>query len=161
MSADWTGPIHGSYWVRPGKLLAGPYPVAWKADITRQNFERLWSAGINYFVDLTEPDECEPYLGVLWDGAEYHRLSIPDFDTPHPDHLRDILDVIDAALLMARTVYVHCLGGIGRTGTVIGCYLVRHGMPGPEAVKTVTRWRGVTSPETEAQRQMIQNWREE
>ena len=42
--------------------------------------------------------------------------------------LKHILDEIDGAILNGKTVYVHCLGGIGRTGTVVGCYLVRHGI---------------------------------
>ena len=39
-----------------------------------------------------------------------------------------ILDDVDAALADGGAVYVHCWGGIGRTGTVVGCWLVRHGL---------------------------------
>ena len=53
-------------------------------------------------------------------------------------------------------VYVHCWGGIGRTGTVVGCWLVRHGMTGDEALAEFaspgrwfnrpccSRWAGAT-----------------
>ena len=34
-----------------------------------------------------------------------------------------------------RRVYVHCRAGIGRTGTVIGCYLAEQGLDGPAAVR--------------------------
>lgn len=45
--------------------------------------------------------------------------------TPTVDQMRAILDAIDRAA--GSIVYVHCWGGHGRTGTVAGCYLVRHG----------------------------------
>ena len=36
-----------------------------------------------------------------------------------------------------RTVYLHCRGGIGRTGTVLGCYLVRQGQTAEEALASI------------------------
>ncbi len=42
------------------------------------------------------------------------------------------LDTIDRLLDEGRTVYVHCWGGIGRTGTVVGSWLVRHQVTAPE-----------------------------
>ena len=79
-----------------------------------------------------------------------------------------ILDTIDEALAEGHTVYVHCWGGIGRTGTVVGCHLVRHGKQGEEALEEIARWwqtiekrpRHPRSPETEAQVDYILNWRE-
>ena len=85
-------------------------------------------------------------------------------ETPTQEEMAGILDTIDAALDAGHTVYVHCYGGIGRTGTVIGCYLVRHGMSGEEALEEIAGLRQGTpdgwkrSPETEPQRQMVQNW---
>ncbi len=80
----------------------------------------------------------------------------------------DILDTIDAALEEGRTVYVHCWGGVGRTGTVVGCWLVRHGRTGEEALAQVAEWwRGVEkvwrqpeSPETPEQCEYVRNWTE-
>jgi protein-tyrosine phosphatase len=82
-------------------------------------------------------------------------------DVPTLAHMRWILDTIDAAVDEGRTVYIHCWGGIGRTGTVVGCYLVRQGMAGDQALQEITRRRGIGSPETESQRQMVLNWCEE
>ena len=39
----------------------------------------------------------------------------------------EILDAIDDDLAGGHNVYVHCWGGVGRTGTVVGCWLIRHG----------------------------------
>jgi protein-tyrosine phosphatase len=77
------------------------------------------------------------------------------------------VNAIDAALDNKQVVYVHCWGGIGRTGTVVGCYLVRHGMTGQEALAEIKRLRRNlpftdrirSSPETDAQKQMVLNWK--
>jgi len=44
-----------------------------------------------------------------------------------------ILDQIDRGMEQNPAVYLHCWGGRGRTGTVVGCYLARHGMAVGEA----------------------------
>ena len=75
-----------------------------------------------------------------------------------------ILDALDGALAEGQVVYLHCYAGIGRTGTVVGCYLVRHGLHGSEALREIQRLRQgvpdgwVTSPETRVQREMVWNW---
>ncbi len=45
-----------------------------------------------------------------------------------PAHMVRILDLIDGELAAGRCVYVHCRAGIGRTGTTIGCHLIRSGL---------------------------------
>ena len=78
--------------------------------------------------------------------------------------MASILETIDGLLASGREVYVHCYGGIGRTGTVVGCFLARHGMAGAEALEQIARWRERTpdgwirSPETDEQRRMVLNW---
>jgi NAD-dependent dihydropyrimidine dehydrogenase PreA subunit len=96
--------------------------------------------------------------------VEYQRLPIPDFSTPTPEKMAAILDTIDTVLAAGHTIYVHCWGGIGRTGTVVGCYLVRHSLSGTEALAEIAHLRrGIPdearmSPETEAQQRMVLTW---
>ncbi len=127
---------HGNtYWVEPGRLLAGEYPGDTNGDAASTRLGRYLDAGIDYFIDLTEAGELEPYEDRLHAEAaargkkvEYRRLPIRDVSVPQsPDGMREILDTIEAALSAKRIVYVHCWGGVGRTGTVIGCHLTRHG----------------------------------
>jgi protein-tyrosine phosphatase len=99
-------------------------------------------------VDLTEIHEFGPYLPifrtVVPEGTRlptYQRLPIRNWDIPLPLTMVRILDAIDTALAEGQSVYVHCAGGIGRTGTVVGCYLVRHGMPGEVALEEMMRLR--------------------
>lgn len=52
----------------------------------------------------------------------HHTLNIPDFGLP------EATDVKEAIRLMEPhdTVFMGCFGGIGRTGTIIGCVLQHH-----------------------------------
>ncbi|MGH7637433.1 MAG: protein-tyrosine phosphatase family protein, partial [Gemmatimonadaceae bacterium] len=101
----------------------------------------------------------------------YSRRSIPDRSCPSKELMREILDEIDGALGQGHRVYVHCWGGVGRTGTVVGCHLVRGGAKGKEALDrlaglygTVSRLKrhfNPRSPETEEQRAFIASWSED
>ena len=104
--------------------------------------------GITYFVDLTREREKEDYFEMVQDVAmnmnppehvEYKRRSIPDFGIASKDGMKYILDTIDKAVASNHKVYVHCRGGIGRTGTTVGCYLARHGITGEDALEKVNR----------------------
>ena len=77
-----------------------------------------------------------------------------------------ILDAIGDSLDAGEPTYVHCWGGVGRTGTVIGCWLLRHGLAEPSNVLDVLmrlrqqdqerRYR--MSPETEGQQRFVKQW---
>jgi hypothetical protein len=166
-------PIPNSYWVRPGQLLAGEYPMDWDDQMSRQKICRLLEAGVTFFLDLTQAGEygLKPYTPLMEEEAaamgrsvKHQRMPIRDRGTPTLEEMARVLDTLDAALAQGQTVYVHCYGGIGRTGTVVGCHLVRHSLGGEEALEEIARLRQatpagwVTSPETKAQRQMVRNW---
>jgi hypothetical protein len=173
-------PFPRSYWIVPGKFLAGCYPESKDQTETRSKLEGLLDCGIRYFINLMEEDEqdysgepfghYEPVLGRLAKLRKIdvfcERLSIRDIDIPTQETMCTILDRIDEALRQEYPVYVHCWGGIGRTGTVVGCYLVRHGMArGEGALKMVKELRQneptayLISPETKEQRNFVRLWR--
>ncbi len=173
-------PFAGSYWVEPGRLLAGVYPGGVSPEATLENLGRLVDCGIRRIISLIEDHEME-YLGkrfatyerelsriALETGIELSRASFPieDMGAPSPRLMCLILDEIDAAIAMGRPVYLHCWGGRGRTGTVVGCYLVRHGLTGGQAldrIKILRRAGNVTdhhlSPETRVQREFVNTWK--
>lgn len=124
-------PHHNTYWVRPGQLLAGEYPGAINEPSAAARLEQYLDCGVDYFIDLTEEGELHPYATKLKQLAaergiqvQHHRFAIPDRNVPSSiKQMQDILQTLRTALDKQHTVYVHCFGGIGRTGTVIGCFL--------------------------------------
>lgn len=161
--------LPNAYWVLPGSLMAGPYPGDLLPEQRNQKLIGLLHAGVNEFFDLTSPtDGLEPYLpGLPQHGRTgYRRRSIPDFSVPTHEEMRAILDELDLLVHAGRTVYLHCWGGRGRTGTVVGCYLVRSGLKGAEALAKIAELRKGTSkgwmdsPETPEQRRMVLEWRD-
>lgn len=168
-------PIPESYWVEPGRFLAGEYPGRFDGETTRTRIDALLEAGFDTFIDLTKPNETSPYFRTLLEESkayrvevEHHRFAIGDFGLPSPDQMKSILDTIDAAIQAGRKIYLHCWGGIGRTGTTVGCYLVRHGRTGDEALRQLAEWWSTVpksqiharSPETREQVIFIRNWAE-
>jgi protein-tyrosine phosphatase len=172
---DQPRPIPDSYWVNPN-FLAGEYPGSRHEAEAREKLQAFQEAGITFFLDLTEKVErnvsLKSYEYLLIEEAaksgrsvEYKRMPIRDVEVPTPAVMTEILDTLDAALAAGKKVYLHCWGGVGRTGTVVGCYLVRHGMPGEEAIRKIAELRKgtpddwKTAPQTKAQRQMVLHWR--
>jgi predicted protein tyrosine phosphatase len=170
-------PIPESYWVIPGHMLAGEYPGAlYTPEITRKRFDAFLKAGFNTIIDLTCEGETEDYRPFLREQASYLgieveclRHPIGDYGLPTQEAMAAILNAIDDALARGRKVYLHCYGGIGRTGTTVGCYLARHGLSGAEAIRQLADWwqyvpksaRYPHSPETVEQEQFIRNWPEQ
>ena len=140
-------PHDNTYWLEPNRILAGEYPSHPGAGSTQARLREYIACGITDFLDLTTPGELQPYedqlsrlASTLSIGVGYCRLPIQD-----------------------------CWGGIGRTGTVAGCFLVRHGLTCDAALGQLARlWPQMkksawypTTPQTEQQFEYVRNWRED
>ena len=161
-------PLPNTYWALPGLLLAGEHPCGLTPDATRKRLDALLAAGIESFLDLTQPGEIEAYDPMLPFHIEYLRKPLRDHGLPEkPEHMMEILDCLHDALQSGRPAYVHCRAGIGRTGTVIGCLLVERGLTGEQALEELARvWQQCQRsrvwpcvPETEAQTEYVRQWR--
>jgi hypothetical protein len=160
-------PIANSYWVVPGRLLAGEHPFGENPVDAHNRLAQLRNVGIDHFVDLTEPGEMPAYRLLLPKSTDYLRRAIPDMSVPNEfSQMVEIQTRLRDALSRERCVYVHCRAGIGRTGTVIGCFLVEQGLSGRAAMKELNRlWKHSERskswpkiPQTPAQADYIKNW---
>ena len=171
---DAPAPPHDAYWVTPGRLLAGPYPGAKYGVEAEGKLVDFLDLGVTCFIDLTEEGEgeLEPYAALLRELARrcgvdvsYLRMAIRDVDVAPVWRMHAIQAAISHALDAGEVVYVHCWGGVGRTGTVIGCHLVENtDDTGQQALETLKQLRYSTqrahrvSPETSEQRAMVRAW---
>jgi protein-tyrosine phosphatase len=155
------------------RLLAGPYPGALDPREHDERLRALLGLGVTDVVTLMEADETNhsgvpfrPYAATLQAaGVDVQRFAIRDVSTPSAETVVAVLDAIDGALAAGGTVYVHCWGGRGRTGVIVGCWLVRHGLAAPAgAVGALQRLRAscvdgdVHLPDTAEQARRIAMW---
>jgi ADP-ribosylglycohydrolase len=160
-------PIPNSYWVEPGRLLAGEHPHGGSAGGTADRVEKLLAAGVRHFLDLTEPREMPSYEEHLPEGVGYTSFALPDHAVPRSsESMREVQLALERCLTAGGAVYIHCRAGIGRTGMAIGCYLREQGEAPMAAVTELNRlWQQnaratqwPTIPETEEQEQYIRDW---
>lgn len=183
---EWNAGL-SAYWVIPGRAMAGAYPGAPDPAEARRKLRWLLDRGVRQFVDLTEEGEWTgrgspllPYAQLLAAEAKragvvagHRRFPIEDMGVPRPEQMGEILDLLDDAAALGEPAYVHCLGGRGRTGTVVACYLLRdaarRGEPltAEEALAELTslrRAQGVPlpldSPQTSLQFDFVRSWPE-
>ncbi len=170
-------PIPKSYWVVPGSFLAGGYPISsLDESVARKCLAAFIKSGIDSFFDLTRQGELPPYLPMLQEEAvhygipvNYQRITIQDKGLPAHEKMAELLDALDTALVSGHKVYLHCWGGIGRTGMTIGCWLVRHGLTGAQALLRLNELYQeaeqsrifLRSPETDSQVNFVLGWAED
>jgi len=168
-------PFARSYWVQPGKFMAGFFPGDRDPAVAGAKLAALLDCGVTHVVSLMEKNERDhagrqfldyrpAFLALAKargiDGA-WTRHSIPDLSVPSVTDMSQTLDTLDAAV-RDGCVYVHCWGGRGRTGTVVGCWLARHGADGLARLAALTahdREWFPRVPETAKQREFVQQWR--
>ena len=135
-TGDQPGPTSRSYWVLEDQLAVGAYPGKKHSGIHEpvpEVITELLDADIDVFINLTQDypggsdEHLTRYDNFLTETVTVERFPIEDVSTPDIELMEEILDSIDTHLTKGRTVYIHCWGGIGRAGTTIGCWLIRHG----------------------------------
>ena len=172
-------PFPRSYWVVPGKFLAGYYPGSRDPLTALRKLEGLLEHGVRHVINLMEEHERNfngeifvPYEQQLENIAAKRNIPIKlihmpirDTDVPTVERMVAILDEIDRAIQQNSCIYLHCWGGRGRTGTAVGCYLARHGMGvGEAALDLLNTLRQndpishLSSPETKIQAQFVRSW---
>ena len=142
----------------------------WPTDNKR--VKKLLRAGVTNYLDLTQSDELLPYEALLNREAEllgmvinYKRVPIKDQNITTSDEIAKCISFINESIESDNKVYIHCLRGLGRTGMIVGCFLVDKGLTGKEALKKITNLRKsvlnsfLPSPQNRRQSGVVENWK--
>jgi protein tyrosine/serine phosphatase len=141
------------WWVEQGKLCAGQTPVSFESYDSKQYLKHLIDMGMRTFISLQEEDEVSRKRFAFYHDAlerisedmgietSFIRLPAMDGSTLNDHQITLMLDLIDSSLKRNHPVYLHCLAGHGRTGTIVGCWLARHGITGKAALDKLIELR--------------------
>ena len=133
-------PLHQCYYVG-GTLFAGEYPGGKYVELAESKLKRMHHFGVRHFVDLTEEGELRPYRQLLPNDTTYLRFPIRDVDVPKSvEAVHQLIDKMENLIKQDGFTYIHCWGGVGRTGTIVACYEARQ-MEEPTLEKALTAMR--------------------
>jgi ADP-ribosyl-[dinitrogen reductase] hydrolase len=158
-----------AWWAQPG-VLAGEYPGTQTADPTK--LALLLDAGIRTVIDLTTPqDKLRPYREQLLEMAKlrglnvrHHAFPIPDVSVTNLGQYGEMVKLVRSEEAAGRSVFIHCWGGVGRTGTLVGCLLADgcgscdDVLTAMQALRATTRKAERRAPETKDQEGIIARW---
>lgn len=140
-------------YVVDGVLAGCAHPA--RTGNTAAALRELYGRGIRSIVSLDE--EGLPKGLVAEQGMKHLHLPIDDFSPPTLDQASRFVDFVRAERQQGRPVAAHCAAGIGRTGTMLSCYMVSQGMDAGAAIAHVRRLRP-GSVETAEQREIVHEY---
>lgn len=114
------------------RFYAGEYPGDKPNNLEsdRSKLQLFLDQGFTHFIDLTEEGELSPYSQWLPVGVCYQRFPIRDVSVP--SDVEGVVSLIDSIYTIlsdaGHKLYLHCRGGVGRTGMIVGCWYARKGM---------------------------------
>lgn len=136
-------------WVMPRRLAASAQPES------VEHIAFLSESGVTSIVPLTETPLPQQMLGP--DAPKAYHYAVRDYGVPSPAQASEIVTLIKSLLERGEAVLVHCGAGMGRTGTILACYLVTKGLSAADAVAEVRHCRP-GSIETEAQENFVHTY---
>lgn len=131
-------------WMIEKRLAGVSYPRSEDAVV------QLQQLGIQALLSLSEESLSEDFLRTY--QIQWEHLPVTDFTAPTLEQVEHALTIIDSFLERGLPVAVHCRAGLGRTGTILACYLVAQGSSAKDAIHQVRARRpgSIETPEQEA-----------
>lgn len=115
-------------WIIPGKFLAfsGPHPKSkiengYPLHAPEAYFPYFQKHNITSVIRLNKKMyDAKRFTDM---GFEHHDLFFVDGSTPTDSIVSKFIHICESA---KGAIAVHCKAGLGRTGTLIGCYMMKH-----------------------------------
>lgn len=110
-------------WIIPGKVAGSSMP---KREEQIKGFEEF---GITTVINMM--DENEVKLSIYKNSPiSHHIFGIPNRTAPSIQMMDTIMNIMEDTVGLGGSVLIHCGGGVGRAGTVLACYILKHGITG-------------------------------
>ena len=163
LPAELTAPGRLGVTIAPGRLGLSADRQVLHARNVDADYRALAAQSVDLVVCLQETHEG----AYVAEGArsscavKVERIALPIVDSGTPwirRPLARLIGTISAQLDGGRSVVIHCAGGLGRSGVVVGCWLRAQGVGTECAFALLHERRGPRCPENDAQRAYSRSW---